>query len=56
MAWLQVDDYYLKNGLWTITRAINVPLPYGLYKGDKNYGYFATSTEAKQTYERLKND
>lgn len=46
--WEQIDTWHIKNGLWTITRADNVPMPYGLYKGSVSYGYFKTSKEAKE--------
>lgn len=45
--------YYIRNGEWTITKAFNVPKPYGLWRGEKNHGHYATSDEAKREYERL---
>lgn len=57
MSWEKIDAWHMKNGLWTMTWADNVKLPFGLYKGDKNYGYFATSKEAKEEHLRvLKNE
>jgi len=53
MAWEKVNDWYMKNGLWTMTWADNVPLPFGLYKGDKNYGYFKTANEAREKQLKL---
>jgi hypothetical protein len=50
------SEYFIQCNDFTITKAINVKLPYGLYRGNKNHGYFATSIEAKQKYESIKYD
>ena len=47
MAWEKVNDWYMQNGLWTMTYAPNVPLPYGLHRGDTSYGYYKTIEEVK---------
>lgn len=53
--WKVIDNYHMKNGDFTITKAVNVKYPYGLYHLNKSYGYFETSDEAKQRYEELNN-
>jgi len=52
--WRQIDPYHLRNGDWTISKAINVPLPYGLWHSGKYHGHFATLEAAKTEFERLR--
>ena len=51
--WIKKDSYFLQNGNWTIAKAINVPMPYGLYEGNTSHGYFKTVDEAKAKYEGI---
>jgi hypothetical protein len=53
MTWRKVDPYHMRNGDWTIDKAINVTYPYGLYHQKIYHGHYKTFDEAKQEYERL---
>lgn len=54
MSWQQIDKWHMRNGDWTIDKAMNVPFPYGLWHGKESKGFFRTADEAKQRYEELK--
>ncbi len=47
------NEYYIKNGDWTISRANNSLYPYALWLGNKSHGNFKSSDEAKTKYEEL---
>lgn len=51
--WVKKNSHYLQNGNFTIAKAINVPMPYALYEGAKEHGYFRTSDEAKAKFELI---
>jgi hypothetical protein len=51
--WVKKDNWHMKNGEWTIAKAINVPMPYALYEGNKEHGYFKTVDEAKAKHMEL---
>jgi len=55
--WKIINEHYMQNGLYTITKARNVPKPYCLFK-DVNppilYGCFETLDEAMKRYEEIK--
>lgn len=52
--WKQIDNYHLRLGDWTISKALNVPLPYALWNKYKSHGFFKTLDEAKAKYESIK--
>jgi hypothetical protein len=48
LKWKQGEtQWYIRSGDWTITKALNVPLPYGLYFMGKNHGFYATLEAAQ---------
>ena len=63
MKWQKIDEYHLRFGEtpWTITYAINVLLPYGLYFNAESInaeskGHFKTLSEAIAKYHELNQD
>lgn len=42
MKWEQIDQWHMKSGDWKISKAANVPYPYGLWLQAKNLGYWET--------------
>jgi hypothetical protein len=54
--WKIIDPYYMQNGLYTITKSLNVPKPYCLFKTQPEtlYGCFKTAKEAIKRYEEIK--
>jgi len=47
LKWKQIDNWHLRSGDWTITKALNVPLPYGLYFQSRSLGFFETLEAAQ---------
>lgn len=50
MKWQKINDSHYKCGDWTISVAVNVPLPFGLWFQQKNLGYFETLERAQSAY------
>ena len=53
-----MNDWYMKNGEWTITKPTNpdlYPTPYGLHHMNKIIGHFKTSKEAISKHKELIN-
>lgn len=44
--WEKKNDYYFKNGDWTICQTGIETVKYGLWHGNVNKGWFDTSAEA----------
>jgi hypothetical protein len=48
-----MNDYYAKNGEYTLTNIPNVPFPFGLYHKNQNIGHYATQKEALAKHKEL---
>ena len=51
--WTKINEYYLKNGEWTISKTGIETVKYGLWQGSVNFGWFNSSKEAIAQWERL---
>ena len=53
--WIQIDQYHLRNGDWTISKSHSISsiYPYGLFHNGKNHGFYKTVDEAKKECEKL---
>ncbi len=55
MTWVKQNEFYAKQGDYTLTQIPSVPYPYGLYKNNKNIGYFKTQAEALEKHREVSN-
>lgn len=53
MKWQKMNEYYAKNGDYTMTQIPSVPYPFGLYHQKTAIGYFATQTEALEKFKEI---
>ncbi len=54
MTWQKINDYYAKQGDYTMTHTSQpVPKPIGLYRNNVAIGYYATSKEANDMFNQL---
>lgn len=56
--WKIINEHYMQDDLYTITKAPNVPKPYCLFKTQPEtfYGCFKTAKEAIKRYEEIINE
>ena len=52
--WTKINEYYLKNGEWTISKTGIETVRYGLWRGSVNIAWFKTSSEAIKHFNKLK--
>lgn len=50
MTWVKQNEFYAKQGDYTLTQIPSVPYPFGLYKNNKAIGYFKTQAEALEKH------
>lgn len=55
MSWQKINEYFARNNDYTLTQIPSVPYPYGLYKNNKNIGYFKTQAEALEKHREVSN-
>ena len=51
--WTKINEYYLKNGDWTITKTGIETVKYGLWQVSVNHGWFNSSKEAIDKWKQL---
>ena len=53
--WTKINEYYLKNGEWTIAKTGIETVKYGLWRGAVNCGWFNDSKQAIDKWKELNN-
>ena len=53
--WKKMNNYYIENNGWTITKYGGYGKKYGLWQGAISKGFFDTREQANEEYKRLTN-
>lgn len=55
MNWQKINNYYAKNGDFTLTNASHTaaPKPFGLYRNNERIGHYKTQLEALEVFNNI---